>query len=227
MAPTQSKSRILLFGGGVHVKYCIDIIVKENKFEIAGIVDSVRELGEVVCGYKVVGRQEDIEALVREYRVEGGIITVGDNWVRKAIYDAIVMRIPDFKFVNAIHPSVTIGSDVELGQGIVAQPACVINPGAKVRGFNYLATGAQIEHDCEIGLFASVSAGSVLGGFVKIGDYSAITLGVTLVDRISIGENTVVGAGSLVLKSLPDNVLAFGVPAKVIRARKKGERFLK
>jgi acetyltransferase-like isoleucine patch superfamily enzyme len=46
-------------------------------------------------------------------------------------------------------------------------------------------------------------------------------------DRIEIGENTVVGSSSLVTKNLPDDVLAYGNPAKIIRTRNKGEKFLK
>jgi acetyltransferase-like isoleucine patch superfamily enzyme len=62
---------------------------------------------------------------------------------------------------------------------------------------------------------------------VKIGRFSTITLNVTIIDRITIGENTVVGSGSVVLKDLPDNVLAYGNPARIIRTREPGEKFLK
>jgi acetyltransferase-like isoleucine patch superfamily enzyme len=48
-----------------------------------------------------------------------------------------------------------------------------------------------------------------------------------VLDRLEIGENTVVGAGSLVLKSLPSDVLAYGNPANIIRKRAIGEKFLK
>ena len=65
------------------------------------------------------------------------------------------------------------------------------------------------------------------GGYVKIGKFSAITLGVTIMDRLEIGENTVIGSGSLVTKSIPSNVLAYGIPAKIIKNRVKGEKFLK
>ena len=34
---------------------------------------------------------------------------------------------------------------------------------------------------------------------------------------VTIGENSIIGANSLVLEDIPDNVIAFGVPAKVIR----------
>jgi len=35
---------------------------------------------------------------------------------------------------------------------------------------------------------------------------------------VSVGENAIVGAHSLVIENIPDNVLALGVPAKVIRS---------
>ena len=104
---------------------------------------------------------------------------------------------------------------------------CIINPKSKIEDFVFFATGAQVDHDCNIGNFSSISAGSITGGYVTLGDYSAITLGVTICDRLTIGSNTVVGAGSLVLNDVPDNVLVYGNPAKIIRSRKLGEKFLK
>jgi acetyltransferase-like isoleucine patch superfamily enzyme len=38
-------------------------------------------------------------------------------------------------------------------------------------------------------------------------------------DGVEIGANTVVGAGAVVTKNLPENVVAAGVPAKVLRSR--------
>lgn len=218
---------IVLFGGGLHTNYCIDIILKEGKYNIIGIVDSISEVGSELFGYSVIGRQENIKELVLEYSIDAGIITIGDNWSRKYVYDYLVSQIPNFKFVNAIHPSTIIGMDVKIGVGIVIMAGCIINPNSIIGDFCFLATSAQIEHDCLIKDFASISAGSITGGKVVIGKYTAITLGVIILDRISIGENTVVGSGSMVIKDLPSNVLAYGNPAKIIRERKLGEKFLK
>ena len=104
---------------------------------------------------------------------------------------------------------------------------CIFNPKAVIEDFTFFATGAQVEHDCYIGKFASISAGSTLGGYVDLGKFSAITLGVTVVDRIHIGENSVVGSGSLVVNNVPDNVLVYGSPSKIIRERKPEDKFLK
>ncbi|WP_161499247.1 NeuD/PglB/VioB family sugar acetyltransferase [Flavipsychrobacter stenotrophus] len=221
------KSNIVLFGGGNHLQYSLDIIEREGKYNVVGIIDSVQPIGAILFGYKVIGRQENLSVLITEYGFDAGLITVGDNWIRMAIHDAIIEQLPNFRFVNALHPSVIIGNNVQMGTGIIAMAGCIFNPGAKVGDFTFFATGAQIEHDCEIGDYASISAGTILGGHVKIGKFSAVTLNVTVVDRLTIGENTVVGAGSLVTKSLPDNVLAYGMPAKIIRSREARERFLK
>jgi len=218
---------ILLFGGGHHLSYCIDIILKEAKYRIVGIVDSIHPIGTDLYGYKVIGRQEQIKELMSEYQVAAGIITIGDNWTRKIVSDCIRNIVPDFRFVNAIHPSTIIGMNVSLGVGIVVMAGCIINPNAVVGDFCFFATGAQLEHDGEMGEFSSISAGVVTGGKVKIGRYSAITLGVVIMDRINIGEHTVVGSGSLVTKDLPDGVLAYGSPARIIRSRQPGEKFLK
>lgn len=218
---------IVLIGGGNQSHYTIDIIEKEGKYNIIGIIDSIHEIDSDRFGYKILGRQENISQLIKKYNIEGGVISIGDNWGRYHVYNQILELAPTFKFVNAIHPSVIIGNNVKLGMGIVAMAGCIFNPKSTIGDFTFFATGAQIEHDCQIGDFSSISAGSITGGHVKLGKFSAITLGVTVVDRLEIGENTVIGSGSLVTKSLPDNVLAYGSPAKIIRNRIKGEKFLK
>jgi sugar O-acyltransferase (sialic acid O-acetyltransferase NeuD family) len=223
----EIMKKILLFGGGNQVHYTIDIIEKENKYQIVGIIDSIHEIGSDRYGYKVLGKQDNLNNIIKEYNIEGGIITIGDNWSRYYVYNSIIKQVPNFEFVNAIHPSVIIGKNVQIGFGVVMMAGVIVNPLAKIGNFTFFATGSQIEHDCQIYDYASVSAGSIMGGYVSIGKFSAITLGVTILDRLKIGENSVIGSGSLVLKDIPDNVLAHGNPINKIRARLIGEKFLK
>jgi|TARA_R100000900_G_scaffold25703_1_gene20273 sugar O-acyltransferase (sialic acid O-acetyltransferase NeuD family) len=217
---------VVLIGGGDQAHYTIDIIHKEGKYNIIGIIDAKEEIGKEKFGYKIIGRQESIEELSVLYKIDGGIISIGDNWTRYYVAKEIKNYIPNFKFFNAIHPSCIIGENVKFGEGIVAMAGCIFNPRAIIGDQTFFATGAQVEHDNIIGDYASISAGSITGGYVELGKFAAITLGVTVFDRTVIGENTVVGAGSLVVKDLPPNVLAYGNPAKIIRPRKDGEKFL-
>ena len=52
---------------------------------------------------------------------------------------------------------------------------------------------------------------------VKIGKNCWLGAGVVVLPGVTIGDNTVVGAGSIVTKDLPSNVVAVGNPCKVVR----------
>lgn len=54
-------------------------------------------------------------------------------------------------------------------------------------------------------------------GPISIGDNVWLGINVTIVGPVKIGNNAVIGAGSLVIRDIPDNAIAAGVPAKVIR----------
>jgi acetyltransferase-like isoleucine patch superfamily enzyme len=54
-----------------------------------------------------------------------------------------------------------------------------------------------------------------MGGTVTIGEKTWICVGSSIANNIKIGNNCVIGAGSVVLKDVPNNVLVAGVPAKI------------
>ena len=54
-------------------------------------------------------------------------------------------------------------------------------------------------------------------GNVEIGEYTWLGAGVTVLKGVKIGCRSVVGAGSIVNKDIPPNVVAVGMPARVIR----------
>jgi maltose O-acetyltransferase len=54
-------------------------------------------------------------------------------------------------------------------------------------------------------------------GPIAIGNNVWIGINVTIIGPITIGDNAVIGAGSVVLKNIPSNAIAAGVPAKIIR----------
>ena len=59
---------------------------------------------------------------------------------------------------------------------------------------------------------------------VHIGRNCWIGAGVVIVPGVTIGDNVVVGAGSIVTKDLPDNVVAVGNPCKVLREVNEHDR---
>ncbi|MEY8214237.1 MAG: hypothetical protein RPR97_07100 [Colwellia sp.] len=101
-----------------------------------------------------------------------------------------------------------------------------INSCSSVGNFCILNTNSSLDHDSRMADFSSLAPRVVTGGYCDIGEYSAICIGATLIERVHIGKHTVIGAASLVLKSLGAYTIAYGNPVKKIRARKQGDKYI-
>jgi sugar O-acyltransferase (sialic acid O-acetyltransferase NeuD family) len=220
------KSKIVIIGSRGHAKVIIDIVEKQNIFSIVGLIDSNRAVGEDTFGYPILGSEDDLPSLISAQNIEGCIIAVGDNWKRKLVLDKLNSITNAVEFVTAIHPSAQIGKNVTIGNGSVIMAGVIINSDANIGKFNIVNTKASIGHDCLLGDFASLAPNVTLGGNVRIGNYSAISISSTLIHSITVGEHSVVGAGSVVLDDIDNLKLSFGVPAKVVRERVIGEKYL-
>ncbi len=75
-----------------------------------------------------------------------------------------------------------------------------------------------INHDGGMWVFRSQEPDLELFGPIEIGNNVFIGMGTLLLPNIRIGDNSVIGAGSVVTRSIPDNSVAVGVPAKVIKS---------
>ncbi|MBS4193384.1 serine O-acetyltransferase [Bacillus sp. FJAT-49705] len=100
-----------------------------------------------------------------------------------------------------------------------------IHPGAKIgrRFFIDHGMGVVIGETCEIGDNVTVFQGVTLGGTGKekgkrhptIKDNALIATGAKVLGSITIGENSKIGAGSVVLHEVPPNATVVGIPGKV------------
>lgn len=68
-------NEIILIGGGGHCRSCIDVIESEGRFKILGIVDIKEKLHRKVLGYEIIGSDEDIPRLARQFKYF--FITIG------------------------------------------------------------------------------------------------------------------------------------------------------
>jgi len=218
--------RIVIIGTSGHAKVVAEIVERETKCAVAGLVDSFRPAGESAFGYRILGSEQALGALMTSEGITGAIIAIGDNWQRSRMARSIAERTPQLAFVSAVHPSAAIARDVALGAGSVVMPGAVINPGARLGLHCIVNTGATLDHDCRLGDFASLAPGAVLGGNVALGEFAAIMLGAHVIHRRRVGAHAVVGAGALVLEDIPDRAVAYGMPASVVRSRKEGDPYL-
>jgi sugar O-acyltransferase (sialic acid O-acetyltransferase NeuD family) len=176
-------------------------------------------------GYDVIGGEESIPNLIATEKITGGIIAMGHNWVRHRMAKSIRELAPYFAFVNAIHPSARIAREVTLGHGIAIMAGVSVNPGTLIGDSCFLNTNASVDHDNILGEFSCLQPNAATGGNVEIGAFSAISMGANVIHGVTIGAHTVIGAGATVLCDIPDRVVAYGTPCRVVRTREPGENY--
>lgn len=119
------------------------------------------------------------------------------------------------KLINAIHPTAVIMEDVILHDNIILQANSFV--GYRTELFpGVIVTSAHIDHHNVIRECASIGPGAVTAGNVTLEAFARIHPGATVINRIKIGKNSVVGAGTVVIKDVPDNVTVLGVPGKIV-----------
>lgn len=110
------------------------------------------------------------------------------------------------------------GSNIELGERVFFNFNCTVLDVCKITIGDYCQFGSGVQiltplHPLDAALRRKQEYGApvVIGSDVWVGSGAIILPGVT------IGSRTVIGAGSVVSRSLPDDVLAVGNPCKIVR----------
>jgi len=120
-------------------------------------------------------------------------------------------------YTRLVHPDASISVQTEIGHGVFISSGCVVAPYVSIDNLVTLNRGVMVGHHTKIGKFSTLNPGCNIAGGSTIGEYTTIGMGANIFDGVNIGSNTVIGAGSLVTEDIPDNVVAYGIPAKVVR----------
>ncbi|MBO6534525.1 MAG: transferase, partial [Muricauda sp.] len=102
----------------------------------------------------------------------------------------------------------------------------IVNADSSLEDFTIVNTKSSVGHESIIKKFSSLAPNCTLAGNVEVGEYSAISLSTTISNGRKIGEHSVIGAGSVLIKDAEGLSVYYGIPAKLVRFREKGDRYL-
>ena len=192
-----------------------DINSRQPTYEVVGFVDS--DTSKTIHGYPVIGDDEYVNQVKESLSV---VIAIGEPHLKKKIRNKYTN--PLVKFPSLIHPSVLIGSKdtVSVGEGCVICAGCILTTDIKIKDFVTLNLMCTVGHDTEIDNYCSFMPSVNISGEVKVNESVYVGTGAKIINQIEIGNNTIVGAGAVVTKSLLADCTAVGVPAKPIKFNK-------
>jgi len=212
-----AKPRAVIWGAGGQAMVVADIVRLRGDYELVGFLDDVdaARAGTAFHDSRVLGGREQLERLMAE-GVRAIALGFGNSPARLAARDFV--RAMGYELVTAVHPAAVVGSQVRIGAGTVIKAGAMIDPGVTIGECAIVGSCVCIGHGCVLGDGVRIAAGASLPGNIAIGRASLVGAGAVLRDRVRIGAHSLVGAGSVVVRDIPDGVVAWGNPAEVRRA---------
>lgn len=211
----SSTSNLIMLGAGGHAKVCLEVLL-EMGLKVDFCV-AAQPCDSDCLGVTVLSYSNDANVLndLKNKGYHKIFIALGSNPLRRKL--ALLARTMGFFTVTAISPSAIVSRSARIGAGSVIMPGAIINAASTIGDYSIINTAATVDHDATIGEYVHVAPQCALAGCVSIGELSCLGIGVQVIPSVRIGANSTIGAGSLVIRDVPDKVLAFGRPAKIIK----------
>jgi len=212
----EKKHRLLFVGAGSMARELASWIRLDkpgwSDFEFGGFL---ADDPDSLAGYSAY--QPGVVAAVADFKPAPG--------------DALVMAIADpaaklqaaqrleaigAKFLSFVHQSVLVADHVIIGRGVVICPNAVVSCHAELGDFVSVNLGCTVGHDVKIGRGCTLSAHVDLTGFASLDEGVFLGSHASVLPRAKIGAYALIGAGSVVLRSVKAGATVMGVPAKQI-----------
>ncbi|WFE69797.1 acetyltransferase [Thiomicrospira sp. R3] len=197
----MAKTPIILIGAGGHCKASIDVIEQIGEWQVVGIVERKESGTQAVLGYPVMGCDDDLAELRKQY--EYAFVTVGQ--IRSAELKMKLfnhLKASGFQQPGLVSPLAYVSKHAQIGEGSIVMHQALVNVGAHIGQNCIINSQALIEHDVGIGDHCHVSTGAKINGDVKIGQGCLIGSGAVIKQGVTLAENVIIGAGALILKDI-------------------------
>jgi len=206
---------IAIYGFGGHGREVACLLKHINdqspKWKLVGFFDDGETVGKSNRYGKVLGGIDSLNNYNEPISIH---IAIADIKSRVQI----VNQISNVKveFPNIVAPDVLFFdyTTVKLGMGNLINFTCQISCDVQIGDFNLLNGGAVIGHDTTIENFNTLMPSTRISGSCSVGEYNFFGLNSMTIQGIEVGDNTRIGAGSLISHNTQDGHLYFGNPAK-------------
>jgi len=205
---------IYIIGAGGFARQVLNIFIdlsKDNEVE-AFLEENCQRRGTLLNDKPV----EDLSTLTEKklntcYKL---VCAIGTP-LRKRIIE--YTRELGYEYETIVHPHVIMSKWVTLSDGAIICAGNILENQINIDRYVIINKSCTIGHDVTIGKYTTIGPGVNIGGNVNIAEECNIGIGAKIVEKVNIGKRSYIGAGAVVVNDIPENVLAFGVPAKPIR----------
>ena len=198
--------KAFIFGASGHGNVIASIL--KNRYTEIFFVDLFPTAGNLI-------QELDFFNQIEKYKREDIFLGIGSNQIRTKLFQ----KLTAYNIVPAtcIADSVFIAHDAHIGNGVVVCPGAVIASKAVLENNTIVNTLSSVDHDCFLGEHSQITAGVTFGGNTRVGKNCFFGIKSATIPNITVGDNSIIMAGSIVYKDVPENVMVGGNPARIVK----------
>lgn len=194
-------------GAGAEVTFYIEDhnskVGVDQQIRIAGYIDDSKE------NWAKYNYKAPLLSSIDSYTPKEGeevLIAIMDIGIREKMIKALLDK--NAKIGSFIHHSVVMPEDLDIGEGNIVFPFCILEKHATIGSYNFLTSYCFISHDCVVGDNNFFSVAGVAGS-VKVGNNNYFGLRSLVIPGIEVGNNNLIQAGMIVDKNVKDDTTVF------------------
>ncbi len=181
-------------------------------YNLCGFVDDNQsQQGQDVCGIPVVGGVD----FLRTKPGCSAALGIGIPKIKQKILNTL--QDYELEWPALVAPQAMMSEFVTLGRGTVICAGSIVTTQVVIEDFVLVNLSCTIGHDVTIRSGCTLSPGVNMSGFVSVGQFTDIGTSAAIIPGIQIGAHSVVGAGSVVIRDIPDHATVVGNPGRVIK----------
>lgn len=220
---SEEQNNYLLWGAKGHAKV-LNEIVRLNEGRVIALIDNNPAVESPINDVLVYAGYEGYRKWLKI--IDSNLLSTvhaiaaigGDSGKDRFDYYNL-FKADGLKTPSLTHPRAHVSDSAYISDNCHICAYGFVGPDSQLGEATIINTKASVDHECHIGKGVHLAPGVTLCGCVKVGDFTFIGAGATVLPNLSIGKNVVVGAGSLVVHDIPDDVVVYGCPAKLIRKK--------
>ena len=218
------KNKLIIIGDGSLLNVCAEIAYLSKKFYSVGYMSEKETIYRNIFNIKYLGSIKNLSSKdIKKFKF---ILAIGDNFIRYKIYQTLLKKFSQINFINLNHPSVIFAKNIQIGKGNIFCANSNININVQIGNFCIFNSRNSIDHDNTISDFVGTGPGAVTGGHVTIKKFSFMGINSCIKNNIIMNENSILAGGSFLRKNAKKNSVYSGVPARFLKKRSTGEKYL-
>ncbi len=214
------KKRIVIVGGIGPGQIAASIFEDMNKvvdeWVVEGFLNDVVPIGDYFGKFKVLGGSEEVADFVNKGYYIHYAMHINAKAKEDRVKKILSFNIPKEALATAIHPTAYLMEGTTIGAGSLMAPYSITSFGATVGDYSFVFSGGFLGHDCCVKDFCTIAGSAVIGARVQVNEGAHVGLNASIREDITIGNYSIIGMGSVVVRSTEPYSIVAGNPAKPI-----------